>query len=110
MPAADAAEFVQDRFDARPTRYDIVVHLHAPAGDVEQVVAVTGGRVEPVDDHTCRLHMSVDAFDWPVMILAAVRAEFDVVQPAEFRDHIHAMSELFMRAGGPRQASESSGP
>ncbi|WP_204358268.1 YafY family protein [Streptosporangium sp. 'caverna'] len=105
LPAADAAVFVQDRLNARPTRYDIVVHIHAPAADVEQVVAVTGGRVEPVDEHACRLHMSVDAFDWPVMILAAVDAEFDVVQPAEFRDHIHALGELFLRAGGPRQAA-----
>jgi hypothetical protein len=87
-----------------------VVRLHAPATDVEQVIAVTGGRVEPVDDHTCRLHLNVEAFDWPVMILAAVDAEFDIVQPAEFRDYIHAMGELFLRASGPRQAPESSGP
>ncbi|WP_174551838.1 helix-turn-helix transcriptional regulator [Herbidospora mongoliensis] len=110
LPAADAAAFVQDRIDARPTRYDIVVHIHAPPGDVEQVVAVTGGRVEPVDEHACRLHMSVDAFDWPIMILAAVDAEFDVVQPDEFRAYIHAMGALFLRAGdGRRQPSIQAG-
>jgi predicted DNA-binding transcriptional regulator YafY len=106
LPAADAAAFVQDRLGSRPTRHDITVLLHVPASTVEHVVAVTGGWVEPVDDHSCHLRLQVDAFDWPVFVLAAVGAEFDVIHPAEFRHHLHDMGRLFLRANteGPAPA------
>ncbi|MDF5757645.1 YafY family protein [Spongiactinospora sp. TRM90649] len=100
LPAADAAAFVQERLGARPARYDITVLLHAPADTVERVVAVTGGRVEPVDDRSCHLRLQVDAFDWPVLILAAVGAEFDVIDPPEFRRYLRDVGRLFLRAGG----------
>ncbi|WP_021594072.1 MULTISPECIES: helix-turn-helix transcriptional regulator [Actinomadura] len=99
LPATDAAAFVTERLGSRPTRYDITVLLHAPADAVEPVVAVTGGRVEPVDDDSCRLRLQVDAFDWPVFVLAAVGAEFDVVHPPEFRRHLRDLGRLFLRGG-----------
>ncbi|GAA0945345.1 YafY family protein [Nonomuraea longicatena] len=109
LPAADAAAYVADRLGARPTRYDITVRFHAPAGTVEPVVAVTGGHVEPVDDRSCRLRMQVDAFDWPVFILAAVGARFDVVDPPEFRDHLRDIGRLFLRAGTSEQGRGHAG-
>jgi predicted DNA-binding transcriptional regulator YafY len=99
LPAADAAAYIAERLGSRPTRYDITVLLHAPAGTVDPVVAVTGGQVEPVDDHSCRLRLQVDAFDWPVLILAAVGAEFDVINPPEFRDYLRDVGRLFLRGG-----------
>ncbi|MFG6201048.1 helix-turn-helix transcriptional regulator [Nonomuraea sp. JJY05] len=99
LPAADAAAYIAERLGSRPTRYDITVLLHAPAGTVDPVVAVTGGQVEPVDDHSCRLRLQVNAFDWPVLILAAVGAEFDVVNPPEFRHYLRDVGRLFLRGG-----------
>ncbi|MFE3455824.1 helix-turn-helix transcriptional regulator [Nonomuraea sp. NPDC059194] len=99
LPAADAAAFIADRLGSRPTRHDITVLIHTPASAVEPVVAVTGGRCEPVDDHSCHLRLQVDAFDWPVLILAAVGAEFDVIHPPEFRQHLRDVGKLFLRAG-----------
>ncbi|GAA3469813.1 helix-turn-helix transcriptional regulator [Nonomuraea roseola] len=99
LPAADAAAFVEERLGSRPTLWDITVRVHAPAAAVDPVVAVTGGRVEPVDDHSCLLRLQVDAFDWPVLILASVGAEFDVVRPAEFRAYLRDLGGLFVRAG-----------
>jgi predicted DNA-binding transcriptional regulator YafY len=99
LPAADAAAYIAERLGSRPTRYDITVLLHAPAGTVDPVVAVTGGRVEPVDDHSCRLRLQVNAFDWPVLILAAVGAEFDVINPPEFRHYLRDVGRLFLRGG-----------
>lgn len=45
--------------------------------------------------------MSVDAFDWPVLILAAMGAEFDVEEPPEFRDYVRTVGRLFQRGSRP---------
>jgi predicted DNA-binding transcriptional regulator YafY len=99
LPAADAAAYIADRLGSRPTRYDITVLVHAPAGAVEPVIAVTGGRCEPIDDHSCHLRLHVDAFDWPAFILAAVGAPFEVIHPPEFRAHLRDIGKIFLRAG-----------
>jgi predicted DNA-binding transcriptional regulator YafY len=99
LPGGDAAEFVRRQIASMPAQYEVVVHVHAPANDVAKV-ASHWARVEAVDERSCRLLMSVDGFEWPALILAAVGAEFDVTGPPEFRDHLRATGELYLRAGG----------
>jgi hypothetical protein len=41
--------------------------------------------------------MSVDELEWPAMVLSAVGAEFTVIAPAELRDHLRTVGELFVR-------------
>jgi hypothetical protein len=65
---------------------------------VAAVTAYTGGTVTSLDDGTSRLTISADAFDWPVLILAAVGADFDVEKPAEFRDYLRATAQRFIAA------------
>ncbi|MER5321011.1 helix-turn-helix transcriptional regulator [Streptosporangium roseum] len=99
LPAADAAAFVRDRLGSRPTRWDITVRVHAPAAAVEAITAVAGGRVEPDGDRSCRLRLQVDDFDWPVLILAATGADFDVIHPPEFHRYLRGLGERFLSAG-----------
>lgn len=71
------------------------------AGHHRCPVPPAGGTVQAVDDRSCRLRMSVDAFDWPVLILAAMGAEFDVEEPPEFRDYVRTVGRLFQRGSRP---------
>jgi predicted DNA-binding transcriptional regulator YafY len=100
LPAADAAEFVRRQIASMPTRYQVAVRVQAPAADVRQVVS-RWGTVEPIDDASCMLLMSVDELDWPAMALGAVRADFDILEPPELRDHLRAVGELFMQGTRP---------
>ncbi|WP_219825532.1 helix-turn-helix transcriptional regulator [Nonomuraea typhae] len=84
VPGGDPAAFVRDRFAALPTRWEIVLVVHAPLDHVERVLAHTGGRAVPLGEGICRLELHVDAFDWPVLILTALAADFEVVTPPEF--------------------------
>jgi hypothetical protein len=43
----------------------------------------------------------VDSLDWPAAVLGSLGAEFEVVEPAELRDHLHRIGERFVRAGTP---------
>jgi predicted DNA-binding transcriptional regulator YafY len=98
LPGGDAAAFVQAGIVAAPNRHEVTVIMHRPATAVARTVA-PWATVEPIDDDTCRLRMSVDSLDWPAMLLGAVGADFDIVDPPELRDHIRAIGDLFSRAG-----------
>jgi predicted DNA-binding transcriptional regulator YafY len=102
LPGGDAAAFVRDRLDAMPNRYEVIVRIEASPADVERVVAYTGGAVEPIGDHACQLRIGVDGFEWPVLILAAIGAEFQVVQPPELVDYLRATGGLLLRASDAR--------
>ncbi|GAA3410682.1 YafY family protein [Streptosporangium vulgare] len=99
LPGGDAGAFVRDSITSMPTQYQVVVVVRAAVADVERVVSPLGGVVEAVDDWSCRLLMNADGMEWPVLVLAALGADFEVVQPAEFRDYVRATGERFARAG-----------
>lgn len=80
---------MRKQISAIPAQHQVVVHVHAPAADVKKVVA-HWGTVEAVDDQSCRLLMSVDTFEWPTVVLAAVAADFDVLEPPELRGPSYA--------------------
>jgi predicted DNA-binding transcriptional regulator YafY len=94
LPAADAAAFVQASIAAQPVRYEVEILVHAPA---EQVARTVGqwATVEAVAAPTCRLRMRVDDLIWPTMVLGAVDADFEVIQPSELTDHLHRVAQRF---------------
>ena len=98
VPGGDAAAFVSQGLASVPTRYQVIVAIQTPAANVEPVVGAWGA-IESVDARSCRLQMNVDSLDWPAMVLAAVGAEFEIVNPPELRDYIRRLGEFFARAG-----------
>ncbi|GEP33679.1 hypothetical protein NSZ01_14470 [Nocardioides szechwanensis] len=75
--------------------------------DVGQRVEV-GGDLEPAGRAVegqqyaggCLLAMSVDDPQWPVMVLAQVGVDFEVLSPDELRVEVARVSECFGRAVG----------
>ncbi len=98
VPGGDAAAFVRTQLDSMPTRYQVEVHIRAPAPAVERVVS-SWGTVDPVDEGSCRLRMSVDELQWPAMVLAAVGADFEIAEPPELLKSVRQIGALFSRAG-----------
>ncbi|GAA5051231.1 helix-turn-helix transcriptional regulator [Nocardia callitridis] len=96
LPAADAAEFVRAGMDQarRPHRIEVVVR--APAQYVRERI----GRwctVETIDLRHCRVLMSADSMEWPIMGLGTLNAEFDVIEPEALRDELRAWGARFAR-------------
>lgn len=96
LPGGNAGSFVQDRLKALSGQHRIEVVIQAPAEDVQRTVA-HWGTAEAITETSCRLRMSVDTLEWPAMVLGAVGADFEIVEPAELRDYIRKMGELFVR-------------
>ncbi|SDT99482.1 helix-turn-helix transcriptional regulator [Amycolatopsis keratiniphila] len=102
IPGGDAVKFVEAQIKARPTTHTLVVRVQAPKDRVESAVRYLGGALEAIDESSCRLTMNVDTFDWPVLILAAIGAPFEVESPSAFKDHLASVAALFTAASiGP---------
>jgi predicted DNA-binding transcriptional regulator YafY len=110
LPGGDPAAYVAGSV-ARMWAYQATVRLHTPAvSDVAQTAA-TYGRVEPVDDRTCLLHIGADTPRALTFILGAIEADFDIVDAPELADHLQRIADRYrraVRAAPERSANEPS--
>lgn len=96
LPAADAAEFVRAGLEhlPRPYRIDVVVLASA-----EYVRAHLGrwSTVEEIDADSCRVRMTTDSLEWPIMGLGMLDADFDIIEPEVMRERVRALADRFGR-------------
>jgi predicted DNA-binding transcriptional regulator YafY len=97
LPAADAAEFVRAGLKHLPHPYRVEVLVDAPAATVRERVG-RWSTVEEVDATHCRLRMTTDSLDWPIMALGSLGVDFRVLDPPELLDRIHDWGARFNRA------------
>ena len=97
LPAADAAAFVRAGVASLSAAYDVEVLIQAPAAAVRQRIG-RWAAVQDVDATRCRVRMTADSLDWPVMALGAVGASFQVISPPELLDRVHDWGRRFSQA------------
>jgi predicted DNA-binding transcriptional regulator YafY len=98
LPAADAAEFVRSGLEGLPRPYRVEVLADAPAAVARERI----GRwctVEEVDAGHCRVRMTSDSLDWPVMALGVLGTDFRVLGPPELLERVRDWGARFGRAG-----------
>ncbi|MBB4959798.1 helix-turn-helix transcriptional regulator [Micromonospora polyrhachis] len=100
LPAADAAEYVTRRLYSVVPTYRAVATLYAPADEVSGRVGDGPGDVEPIDEHSCRLHSHTDTLEWLAFRLVMLGCEFEVHEPPELVDYLRAMGARAVRAAG----------
>jgi len=97
LPAADAAAFVRAGIDNMRAAYDVEVIAPAPAAAVRGRIG-RWSSVEDIGANRCRVRMSADSLDWPLMALGALGADFQVISPPELLDRVHDWGRRFSRA------------
>jgi predicted DNA-binding transcriptional regulator YafY len=105
LPAGDAAEFVAARLSALAPTYRAVVTLHAPAERVAARLGDAAADLEPVDEHTSRLHSHVDTLEWLAIRLVTLGCDFDVHEPPELIEYLGALGARATRATRTRTAN-----
>ena len=108
LPAADAAAFVRAGVQSTRTGYDIEVIVEAPAEVVRERIG-RWASVSEISASRCRVRMTADALEWPVLGLGMVGADFRVIAPPELIDWVRDWGARFSRAGqgsGPRTGPE----
>jgi predicted DNA-binding transcriptional regulator YafY len=99
LPAEDAAAFVRAGISSAWAVYEVEAVVEAPAEQVRQRI----GRwmtAEAEGRDRCRVRMSTDQLEWPLMGLGTVGAEFMVVGPVELVEKAREWGGRFTRAAG----------
>lgn len=95
LPAADALAFVQQGIRRMPQRYAVRARLAMAPEDLAAQVGRWGTVTAEGDG--CVLEMNVDDLDWPVMVLAASGADFEVESPPELAARVAEVGARFAR-------------
>jgi len=93
----DPVAFVRGSIERMPRQHDVVVDVDAPAAAVERAIG-QWSTVQPRDDAHCRVRMTADDLEWPVLALAQLDADFTVVEPPELRARVSTIARRFARA------------
>ena len=97
LPAADAAAFVRAGIQSTRAGYDIEVIVEAPAEVVRERIG-RWASVSEISATRCRVRMTADALEWPILGLGMVGADFQVVSPPELIDWVRDWGARFSRA------------
>lgn len=105
LPAADAAAFVRAGIGTARAVYETEALVDAPATVVRERI----GRwsvVEDISATRCRVRMTTDSLDWPVIALGGAGADFQVVSPPELLERVRDWGRRFSQAA-PGPGTES---
>jgi predicted DNA-binding transcriptional regulator YafY len=97
LPNGDAAQFVRQGIDNLPKRHAVEARVRAPASAVVERIG-RWSTVEDLGDGRCMVRITSESLDWAMMALSATEAEFEVLAPPEFIEHLRARAERFGRA------------
>jgi predicted DNA-binding transcriptional regulator YafY len=98
IPGGDASAFVRDQlFSSAPT-YRAVATIHAPYDEVRGRVGDAPGDLEPVNEHSCRLHGHTDTLEWTAFRLIMLGCDFEVHEPPELVGYLRTIGARLTRA------------
>jgi predicted DNA-binding transcriptional regulator YafY len=99
LPAADAADFVRSNIAAapRPGAWPVEAVVEAPAALVRERLR-RWATVEEAGPNRCRVFMTAEDNDWPVIALGLTGAEFRVLAPPELAERVADWGARFVRA------------
>ncbi|MER6991294.1 YafY family protein [Saccharopolyspora hirsuta] len=96
LPAESAAEYLREKL-AEP-RHRAVVLVDAPAHRVADTLKFTDCAIEPLAADRCQVTTRIDSFEWLVLNLALLNADFVIEEPEEFRDRCRELATRLGRA------------
>lgn len=103
-PSPDLPAYVRTGLSGGRDAVQADILLHVPAGQATLFAPWSSGRIEPVDDHHCRLRAGADWLDGLLAFVALTGAEFEVISPPGTAARLAALSGRFARAAERTEA------
>lgn len=97
-PEPDAVSYVMDSVRSRAYDYRCQMTVHAPAETIADRLGQHAAEVTPLDQHRCHVTAGANDLDEAALWLARLGADVTVHEPAELRDHLHALARRFARS------------
>ena len=103
-PGGDAAAYVSRSVSAAPYRHQARIRLYAPARAVAERIPPTVGQLEADGEYACVLRTGAESLDVLAIYVTLIDAEFEVLDPPEFAEHIGVLAARLTRAARQRPA------
>jgi predicted DNA-binding transcriptional regulator YafY len=97
LPAKDPAAYVQESIAAAPNRFEARMTLHAPAQEVISAAPFHWGTITPIDSHSCEYRTGDDDLRWLALRIAMLGIDFELHEPPELSEHLHALADRLSR-------------
>ncbi|MFD0366173.1 helix-turn-helix transcriptional regulator [Nocardia sp. GCM10030253] len=95
-PAAFVARGIAQRWP-----YQVTIRLHTPADSDAAHATAAYGRLEPIDNHHCLLHIGSEDPRSLAFLLGALTIDFDVINAPELARELLTTAQRFHRAIAP---------
>lgn len=106
LPAKDMAAYVQDSITRFPYRYDVVLRLAAPLAELVDRILPEAAELQDDGPGFTILRGGWDSLDLPLMHLAGLGLEFEILAPAEMRERARSAAALLQRAAEAQPSAE----
>lgn len=91
-------QYVRESITTAPYPLRAVIAVHAPIEQVATRVPASVGVLEAIDDHTTRLTAGADTWEYLIVELGTLGADFTVEQPEQLRVALAEVAERLTRA------------
>lgn len=94
----DAASYVRASMQNQPMRWEASILVRTDAESLPREATWWRGRVEPIDDASCRIRTSADSLTWMTVHLMFLDCDYVVEGPPELLEHLRTTAERMGRA------------
>lgn len=108
LPAASALDYVRRGLDV--TRQRVVVEVEAPTAQVIDALRYQEAEVDAGRGERTRVTLWLDSWEWLILNLAFLHADFSIDGPAEFTDACASFARRLLAATSGSYASDETGP
>jgi len=98
LPANDPAAFVEQSIMGAPNRYEARLTLRVGADEIARRFPASWGTATPLDARTCEYRTGDDDLRWLALRVAMLGVDFEVHEPPELVEHLHALAGRLQRA------------
>ncbi|MFJ3956756.1 helix-turn-helix transcriptional regulator [Arthrobacter sp. NPDC090010] len=99
LPAEDPVSFVRDQVERVPSVNDVVAVVSAPETFVSEKIG-RWATVTGIDESRCRVVVHAKTFDWAILALGMLDADFIIESPQSMNDYARNWGERLLRASG----------
>lgn len=96
----DAAAYVRESMQRQPMRWEASIRVMCDAESLPREATWWRGRVEPIDEGSCRIRTSADNLEWLTVHLMFMDCDYAVEGPPELVEHVRATAERMGRSCG----------
>lgn len=98
IPGGDLSAYVSRSVATSPYSYTAHVVLHAPLEQMSQRISPLTGRLERIDERSCRLAIGGNSLPSLALYIAMYGVEFEVLEPKELVDEVATLAGRLARA------------